>query len=107
MKKLLKLMNLNRQEWNWVLYDVGNSAFILLVTAIVPIYFEALTNAAGLTDTQYLSYWGYAISIATLIVVFIAIRTGIRLFLQWRVKRAAEKAAVSEQREEKKEGEND
>ena len=63
MKKLLKLMNLNRQEWNWVLYDVGNSAFILLVTAIVPIYFEALTNAAGLTDTQYLSYWGYASSI--------------------------------------------
>lgn len=42
-----------------------------------------------------------------LIVVFIAIRTGIRLFLQWRVKRAAEKAAVSEQREGKKEGEND
>ena len=71
MKKLLKLMNLNRQEWNWVLYDVGNSAFILLVTAIVPIYFEALTSAAGLTDTQYLSYWGYAISIATLIVAFI------------------------------------
>lgn len=42
-----------------------------------------------------------------LIVVFIAVRTGIRLFLQWRVKRAAERAAVSEQREEKKEGEND
>ncbi|MBQ4331557.1 MAG: ABC transporter permease [Spirochaetaceae bacterium] len=42
-----------------------------------------------------------------LIVVFIAVRTGIRLFLQWRVKRAAEKAAVSEQLEEKKEGEND
>lgn len=42
-----------------------------------------------------------------LIVVFIAIRTGIRLFLQWRVKRAAEKAAVSKQLEEKKEGEND
>ena len=42
-----------------------------------------------------------------LIVVFIAIRTGIRLFLQWRVKRAAEKAAVSEQLEGKKEGEND
>lgn len=42
-----------------------------------------------------------------LIVVFIAVRTGIRLFLQWRVKRAAEKAAVSEQLEGKKEGEND
>lgn len=41
-----------------------------------------------------------------LIVVFIAVRTGIRLFLQWRVKRAAEKTAVSEQLE-KKEGENE
>ena len=71
MKKLLKLLNLNRQEWNWVLYDVGNSAFILLVTAIVPIYFEALTNAAGLTNAQYVSCWGYAISIATLIVAFV------------------------------------
>lgn len=42
-----------------------------------------------------------------LIVVFIAVRTGIRLFLQWRLKRATEKAAVSEQLEEKKEGENE
>ena len=39
MKKLLNMLNLTLQEWHWVLYDIGNSAFILLVTAIVPIYF--------------------------------------------------------------------
>lgn len=72
MKKLLKLLNLNVQEWNWVLYDIGNSAFILMVTAIVPIYFNALTDAAGLTESQYVSYWGVATSISTLLVAMIA-----------------------------------
>lgn len=71
MKKFLKMLNLTVQEWNWVLYDIGNSAFILLVTAIVPIYFNSLTDAAGLTNAQYVSYWGYATSISTLLVAFI------------------------------------
>jgi len=71
MKKIMKLLKLTAQEWHWVLYDIGNSAFILLVTAIVPIYFNALTDAAGLTESQYVSYWGLATSIATLLVAFI------------------------------------
>ena len=72
MKKIQKMLNLTAQEWNWVLYDIGNSAFILLVTAIVPIYFNALTEAANLTDAQYVSYWGFATSIATIVVALIA-----------------------------------
>ena len=68
MKKLLKMLNLTLQEWNWVLYDIGNSAFILLVTAIVPIYFGSLTAAAGLTEEQRFAYWGYGLSIATIAV---------------------------------------
>ena len=71
MKKLLNMLNLTRQEWNWVLYDIGNSAFILLVTAIVPIYFHSLTDAAGLTESQYMSYWGYAVSISTIVVALL------------------------------------
>ena len=71
MKRLQKLLKLTRQELNWVLYDVGNSAFVLLVTAIVPIYFGSLTAAAGLTDEQHFAYWGYALSIATILVAFI------------------------------------
>ncbi len=61
-------MKLNKLEKAWILYDVGNSAFTLLVTTIMPIYFNYLAESAGLTDVQYLAYWGYAASIATLIV---------------------------------------
>lgn len=71
MKKIAKLLKLTAQEWHWVLYDIGNSAFILLVATIVPIYFHALTDAAGLAESQYVSYWGLATSIATLLVAFI------------------------------------
>lgn len=72
MKKLQKMLNLTVQEWNWVLYDIGNSAFILLVTAIVPIYFNSLAEAGGLSEAQYLSYWGFATSIATVVVALTA-----------------------------------
>ena len=61
-------LKLTAQEKKWMLYDVGNSAFILLVTTIVPIYFNALAKAGGLDSVQYLAYWGYAASIATLLV---------------------------------------
>ena len=72
MKKLQKMLNLTLQEWNWVLYDIGNSAFILLATAIVPIYFHALTDSAGLSEAQYVSFWGYSTSIATIVVAVLA-----------------------------------
>ena len=35
---------MNSLEKKWVLYDVGNSAFTLLVTTIMPIYFNALAE---------------------------------------------------------------
>lgn len=59
---------LTKEERNWVLYDVGNSAFTLLVSTIMPIYFNYLAGKAGLSDVEYLAYWGYAASVATLIV---------------------------------------
>ena len=58
-------------ERNWVLYDVGNSAFTMMVSTLIPIYFDALAKAGGLSSADYLAYWGYAISISTLLVVFI------------------------------------
>jgi len=58
-------------EKSWILYDVGNSAFTLLVSTLLPIYFNALASGAGLNEDLYLSYWGYAGSIATILVAFI------------------------------------
>ena len=62
---------LTKLEKSWILYDVGNSAFTLLVSTLLPIYFNALATAGGLDEDLYLSYWGYAGSIATIIVAFV------------------------------------
>lgn len=62
---------LTKLEKYWILYDVGNSAFILLVSTIIPIYFDYLAGGEGLTEVQYLAYWGYAASFSTVIVAFL------------------------------------
>lgn len=59
---------LTKQEIKWVLYDVGNSAFTLLIATILPIYFNSLAGSAGLSPEHYMAYWGYAASVTTLIV---------------------------------------
>lgn len=56
------------QEKKWVLYDVGNSAFTMLVATLLPIYFHVLATSEGISETDYLAYWGYTTSIATIIV---------------------------------------
>ncbi len=58
-------------EKAWILYDVGNSAFILMVSTLIPIYFNMLSENGGLTPAEYLAYWGYAASVATLVVALI------------------------------------
>ena len=68
MKEKFKLTAL---EKGWILYDVGNSAYILMVSTLIPIFFNALASAAGVHEDLYLSYWGYAGSIATILVAII------------------------------------
>ena len=58
-------------EKKWVLYDVGNSAFTMMVSTIFPIYFNSLAEGAGISDVNYLAYWGYATSVCTLIVAIL------------------------------------
>lgn len=62
---------LTKEERNWILYDVGNSAFTLLITTIMPIYFNHLAGSAGISSVDYLAYWGYAASVTTLIVAIL------------------------------------
>lgn len=65
-------LKLNKLEKSWILYDIANSAYVLMVSTILPIYFNALCDNAGLSSVDYLAYWGYATSVATLIVAFLA-----------------------------------
>lgn len=62
---------LSKLEKYWILYDIGNSAFVMLVATILPIYFNSLAGNAGISEVDYLAYWGYAASIATILVAVI------------------------------------
>jgi len=64
-------LKMTKSERNWVLYDVGNSAFTMLIATIMPIYFNYLAENAGLSSVEYLAYWGYAASGATFIVAIL------------------------------------
>lgn len=58
-------------EKKWIMYDVGNSAFILLATTVIPIVFNNLAKA-HLSDSDYLAYWGYAVSLSTIIIAILS-----------------------------------
>ena len=55
---------MNKREWSWVLYDVGNSAFVMLSTTIAPIYFGSLLTEGS----SVVVGWGYAETIVALII---------------------------------------
>ena len=62
---------LTKLEKYWVLYDVGNSAFTLLVSTIIPIYFKNMAQNVGVSASDSTAYLSYAISISTIIVAIL------------------------------------
>lgn len=65
-------MRMTREERSWVLYDVGNSAFVLvMVTAIMPIFFKDFASA-GMEGAVATANWGFANSTASLILALLA-----------------------------------
>lgn len=64
-------LQLTKLEKSWILYDIANSAFILLVATLLPIYFDFLAGSANLSESDYLAYWGYAGSVSTILVAVI------------------------------------
>lgn len=55
------------------MYDWANSAYSAIISAsILPIFFKTMTRDAGISPNLADSYWGYATSIATLIVAVLA-----------------------------------
>ena len=60
--------NMKKEEKAWVLYDVGNSVFTLMVSTLIPIWFNTLGKNQHISSTQYLAYWSYAVSAVTILV---------------------------------------
>ena len=66
------LKKFSKEEKSWILYDVANSAFVLvIVTTIMPIFFTdiAAVNVDNATST---AYWGFANSTASIILAILA-----------------------------------
>ena len=62
-------MKYTKLERNWVMYDVGNSALVLLNTSVVPIYFNAINTGASAADL--VSAWANAQTVASLVVALL------------------------------------
>jgi UMF1 family MFS transporter len=62
---------LTTQEKSWILYDVGNSAFVLMISTIIPIYFKNLASSAGISASHSTAYLSYGISLSTIIVAIL------------------------------------
>jgi len=65
-------LRLTSEERSWVLYDVGNSAFVLvMVTAIMPIFYKDFA-AGHLPGAVSTAHWGFANSAASLILAVLS-----------------------------------
>lgn len=62
-------MKYTKMERNWVMYDVGNSALVLLNTSVVPIYFNAINTGASSADL--VTAWANAQTVASLAVALL------------------------------------
>ncbi|HKL10287.1 MAG TPA: MFS transporter [Clostridia bacterium] len=62
---------MKKEERSWILYDWANSAYsIAITTAILPLYYKNI--ASGVSTSLSTAYWGYANSLATILVSVLA-----------------------------------
>jgi UMF1 family MFS transporter len=67
------MKKMSASERSWAFYDWANSAYTLIVvTAILPLYFKSSAAEAGINAATSTAYWGYANSFSTLIVSILA-----------------------------------
>ena len=63
----LGLRSLSKRERSWVLYDVGNSAYVMLAATLIPIYFSAIAEPGSSAVVA----WGYATTLASLVLALL------------------------------------
>lgn len=68
----MEKMKLTKTEKSWILYDVANSAFILLVSTTIPIYFRSLAEGSGVFPEHASALWGTVTAAAVLILAVLS-----------------------------------
>lgn len=66
--------DLTDQEFAWVLYDVGNSAFTMLACSLIPIWFKSLAIGNGpgqISSDRATAYYSITIAVVTVIVALL------------------------------------
>ena len=59
---------MTRLEKQWILYNVGNSAFTMLCTTIIPIYFKNIATADNLSNSDSTAFLSFTLSLSTILV---------------------------------------
>ena len=62
---------MTRLEKQWILYDVGNSAFTMLCTTIIPIYFKNIATADNLSNSDSTAFLSFTLSLSTILVAIL------------------------------------
>lgn len=53
------LLRFTKEEKSWMLYDCANSAYsLIIVTAVLPVYFKYVAGNAGISEQDTTAYWG-------------------------------------------------
>lgn len=72
-QRVTKSNTFTKAEWSWIFYDWANSGYgIIVVTAVLPIFFKHIAALDGLAHTTATAYWAYADTFGTLIVSLLA-----------------------------------
>ncbi|MDL2217244.1 MFS transporter [Christensenellaceae bacterium OttesenSCG-928-M15] len=67
-----KKKRFTKPESSWMMYDWANSAYSILIAAVLPLYASAIASLNGVSETQHVANWGYASSVTGLIVAVLA-----------------------------------
>lgn len=62
---------MTKPEKHWVFYDIGNSAFVMIICSLLPIYYNTLAKSQGYTDVQITAIFGTLLSLSALAIALL------------------------------------
>jgi len=62
---------LSKLEKSWILYDVGNSAFVMIICSLLPIYYNTLATAQGYSEAQITTIFSTLLSLSALVIALV------------------------------------